>query len=68
MKKLFVFLFVLVLVGLSQAQWVVDSYNYGVGPVAGAVGPKWAETAVLNTNFYAEGTSPQMNLSNSSDA
>jgi len=64
MKKLFVFLFVIVLVGLSQAQWVADSYDNGVGPVAGAVGPKWAETAVLNTNFYANGLTAQMDLFN----
>lgn len=64
MKKLFVFLFALMIVGISNAQWVVDNFDNVVGPVAGAVGPKWADVAVLNTNFYANGLTAQMDLFN----
>ena len=68
MKKLFVLLFVLVLVGLSQAQWVVDSYDNSVGPIAGVPGPLYNELSIKETNFFANGLTAAMDLSNSSDA
>lgn len=64
MKKLFVFLFVLMFVGLSQAQWVFESFDNAVGPVAGATGPLFADVATLNTNFYANGLTAFMDLTN----
>lgn len=60
MKKLFVFLFVLMFVGLSQAQWVVESFDNAVGPV-------YLDPPVLNDNFFASGTNPKMDLFNESD-
>jgi hypothetical protein len=67
MKKLFVFLFVLMFVGLSQAQWVFESFDNAVGTVNCATGPRWADVATLNTNFYANGLTAFMNLSNDPD-
>src|SRR3989339_614089 len=67
MKKLFVLLFVLGFVGLLQAQWVFESFDNAVGPVAGATGPLFADVAVLNTNFYANGLTAFMDLTNDPD-
>jgi len=67
MKKILTFLFVLVLVPFMSAQWIVDSYDNSVGPVAGETGPKWSDTAVRGTNFFASGTTSEFNLSNNAD-
>lgn len=62
MKKLFVFLFVLMFVGLSQAQWVVESFDNAVGPV-------FLDPPVLNSNFFASGATQgaKMDLFNDPD-
>jgi hypothetical protein len=67
MKKILTFLFMLALVPFVQAQWVVDTYDNGVGPVAGATGPKWADVPVRDVNFYANGVNPEFFLSNNAD-
>jgi len=67
MKNILTFFFVLVLVPFMHAQWVIDSYDNSVGPVAGATGPKWSDTAVRGTNFFASGTTSEFNLSNNAD-
>lgn len=60
MKKLLTFLFVLFIASLSQAQWVYQNFD-------NAVGPFFLDPPVLNTNFFTDGPTAFMNLSNDPD-
>ncbi len=60
MKKLLTFLFVLFIASFSQAQWVVESFDNAVGPV-------YLDPPVLNTNFFTDGPTAFMNISNDPD-
>jgi hypothetical protein len=56
MKKLLTFVFVLFIASYSQAQWVAQSFD-------NAVGPFFLDPPVLNSNFYTDGPTAYMNLS-----
>jgi hypothetical protein len=57
MKKILTFLFVLALVPLMQAQWMVESFD-------NAVGPLFSDPAVRDVNWFTNGDSSYMNLTN----
>ena len=67
MKKLFLLLFTLMLSTALNAQWVVQSFDNAVKPNT-SIGTNWADTAILNTNFYTNGPTAYTNLYNSADA
>ncbi len=60
MKKLFIFLFLLGFVELSQAQKLIQSFD-------DAVGPFFKDPPVLNDNFFTNGPGSFCNLSNDTD-
>ena len=60
MKKILTFLFVLALVPLMHAQWVVIPFD-------DAVGTLFSDPGVLNSNFYTNGPTAQFNLTNDPD-
>lgn len=60
MKKLLTFLFVLFVASFSQAQWVIQNFD-------NAVGTFFPDPAVLNSNFFTDGPTALMNLSNDPD-
>ncbi len=60
MKKLLTFLFVLSVASFSQAQWVIQNFD-------NAVGTFFPDPAVLNSNFFTDGPTALMNLSNDPD-
>ena len=60
MKKILTFLFVLALVPLMQAQWVVESFD-------NAVGTTFSDPPVYNSNFFASTETCEFNLTNDPD-
>jgi hypothetical protein len=61
MKKLLTFLFLLTIASYTNAQWLVQSFD-------NAVGPFFLNPPVLNTNFYTNGPTAFMNLSDTTSA
>ncbi|MFA7420665.1 MAG: sugar-binding protein [Melioribacteraceae bacterium] len=59
MKKLLIALMLVTAVA-TQAQWIYQSFD-------NAVGPFFTDPAVLNTNFFASGPAPKMDLFNDPD-
>jgi len=57
MKKILTFLFVLSLVPLMNAQWIVNDLD-------NAAGGLFSDPAVLNTNWFTNGPTSFMNISN----
>jgi hypothetical protein len=60
MKKLLTFFFLLFIASFSQAQWIFENFD-------NAVGPLFLDPPVLNSNFYTDGDSAYMNLTNDPD-
>lgn len=60
MKKILTFLFVLALVPIMQAQWVVIPFD-------NAVGTLFSDPGVQGSNFYTNGPTAQFNLTNDPD-
>jgi hypothetical protein len=67
MKKLYsLFLILLVTSGLN-AQWVVESFDHAVNP-NNSISTNWADTSITNTNFYTDGPTSYMDLTNNADS
>jgi len=60
MKKLFVFFFLLGMLGLSNAQILIQSFDNAVGPV-------FLDPPVLNDNFFTNGPGSFCKLTNEAD-
>lgn len=60
MKRFLTVLFILSVVSISQAQWVVQNFD-------NAVGPFFLDPPELNVNWFTNGTGSFMNLSNDPD-